>query len=52
MGLNLKLEQIEALNTHTENWVVGLQLAALSLKGQPSYDTFIEAFTELRAAKT
>ncbi len=45
MGLNLKFEQIEALNTHTESWVVGLQLAALSLKGQPSYDAFIEAFT-------
>jgi LuxR family maltose regulon positive regulatory protein len=45
MGLNLKPEQIEALNTHTESWVVGLQLAALSLKGQPSYDIFIEEFT-------
>jgi LuxR family maltose regulon positive regulatory protein len=45
MGLNLKPEHIEALNTHTESWVVGLQLAALSLKGQPSYDTFIEEFT-------
>ena len=45
MGLSLKLEQIEALNAHIESWVVGLQLAALSLKGQPSYDAFIEAFT-------
>jgi len=45
MGLNLNSEQIEALNTHTESWVVGLQLAALSLKGQPSYDSFIEQFT-------
>jgi len=45
MGLNLKPEHIEALNTHTESWVVGLQLAALSLKGQPSYDAFIEKFT-------
>jgi len=45
MGLNLKPEQIEALNAHTESWAVGLQLAALSLKGQPSYDAFIEAFT-------
>lgn len=45
MGLNLKPEQIEALNTHTESWVVGLQLAALSMKGKPSYDTFIETFT-------
>jgi LuxR family maltose regulon positive regulatory protein len=45
MGLNLKPEHIDALNTHTESWVVGLQLAALSLKGQSSYDTFIEEFT-------
>jgi len=45
MGLHLKPDHIEALNTHTESWVVGLQLAALSLKGHPSYDTFIEEFT-------
>jgi len=45
MRLNLKPEHIEALNTHTESWVVGLQLAALSLQGQSSYDTFIEKFT-------
>jgi len=45
MGLNLKPEHIKALNTNTESWVVGLQLAALSLKGQPSYDTFIKKFT-------
>ena len=45
MGLNLKPGQIEALNTHTESWVVGLQLAALSLKGQASYDAFVEEFT-------
>jgi LuxR family maltose regulon positive regulatory protein len=45
MGLNLKPKHIEALNTHTESWVVGLQLAALSLKGQPSYEAFIKKFT-------
>jgi LuxR family maltose regulon positive regulatory protein len=45
MGLNLKPEYIEALNTYTESWPVGLQLAALSLKRQPSYDTFMEEFT-------
>jgi len=45
MGLDLKPKHIEALNTHTESWVVGLQLAALSLKGQSSYDNFIEKFT-------
>jgi LuxR family maltose regulon positive regulatory protein len=45
MGLNLKPGYVEALNTYTENWPVGLQLAALSLKRQPSYDTFMEEFT-------
>jgi LuxR family maltose regulon positive regulatory protein len=45
MGLNLKPEHIQALNAHVESWVVGLQLAALSLKGRPSYDAFIEEFT-------
>ncbi len=45
VGLNLEPEHIEALSTHTESWVVGLQLAALSLKGQDSYDNFIKEFT-------
>ena len=45
MGLNLKPKHIEVLNAHTENWVVGLQLAGLSLKGQTSYDSFIQEFT-------
>ena len=45
MGLNLNSDQIEALNDHAENGVVGLQLAALSMKGKPSYDTFIKEFT-------
>ena len=45
MGLNLDSEQVAALNTHTESWVVGLQLAALSMKGKLSYETFINEFT-------
>ena len=45
MGLSLKPEHIKTLNSHTESWVVGLQLAALSLKGQSSYDNFIKEFT-------
>ncbi len=45
MGLGLNLKQIEALNAHTESWVVGLQLAALSMKGKTSYDAFIKEFT-------
>ncbi len=45
MDLHLKPEQVAALNLHTEGWIVGLQLAALSLRGHPSYETFIERFT-------
>jgi LuxR family maltose regulon positive regulatory protein len=33
MGLNLSTEDIAALETRTEGWVVGLQLAALALQG-------------------
>jgi LuxR family maltose regulon positive regulatory protein len=43
--LNLNPEQLEALNERTEGWIVGLQLAALSLRGHLAYDTFFEHFT-------
>ncbi len=33
MGLNLSEENIAALETRTEGWIAGLQLAALSLQG-------------------
>ena len=33
MGLNLSAEDIAALETRTEGWVAGLQLAALSMAG-------------------
>jgi hypothetical protein len=47
MGLNLTYEQVMALTDRTESWIVGLQLAAKSLKRHPvyAYDTFIEEFT-------
>jgi LuxR family maltose regulon positive regulatory protein len=45
MGLNLASHHVEALSARTESWVVGLQLAALSLKERSSYDTFIKEFT-------
>jgi LuxR family maltose regulon positive regulatory protein len=45
MNLRLKPEQVAALHLRTEGWIVGLQLAALSLRGHPSYGTFIEQFT-------
>jgi LuxR family transcriptional regulator, maltose regulon positive regulatory protein len=45
MGLTLSAEDIAALETRTEGWVAGLQLAALSLQGQPDATSFIRSFT-------
>mgnify|MGYP000057405631 CR=1 FL=1 len=45
MGLSLSAENIAALETRTEGWVAGLQLAAISLQGQPDATSFIKTFT-------
>src|SRR5437764_1784175 len=45
MGLNLSAEDITALETRTEGWIAGLQLAALSMQGQQDYAGFIKSFT-------
>jgi LuxR family maltose regulon positive regulatory protein len=45
MGLDLLPEDIAALETRTEGWIVGLQLAALSMQGQTDKHKFVEAFT-------
>ena len=45
MGLNLTSQDIAALETRTEGWAAGLQLAALSLQGQPDPHAFVQAFT-------
>ncbi|HEU5086880.1 MAG TPA: helix-turn-helix domain-containing protein, partial [Roseiflexaceae bacterium] len=47
MGLALSLEDVAALETRTEGWIAGLQLAALSLRERPDAHQaqFIEAFT-------
>jgi LuxR family transcriptional regulator, maltose regulon positive regulatory protein len=45
MDLNLSPEQIAALETRTEGWIAGLQLAALSLQGQADATSFIQSFT-------
>jgi LuxR family maltose regulon positive regulatory protein len=45
MGLDLSEESIMALGSRTEGWIAGLQLAALSLKGQPDTSDLIHAFT-------
>jgi len=44
MGLNLQPEEINTLGQRTEGWVVGLQMAALSLHETESAAAFIEAF--------
>jgi LuxR family maltose regulon positive regulatory protein len=43
-NLNLSDEDIACLETRTEGWIVGLQLAALSLRQQPDRHAFVAAF--------
>lgn len=45
MGLDLQEEDIAALESRTEGWIAGLQLAALSIQGRPDAGGFIRAFT-------
>jgi LuxR family transcriptional regulator, maltose regulon positive regulatory protein len=45
MGLDLLPEDIAALETRTEGWIAGLQLAALSMQGQPDPARFVHSFT-------
>jgi LuxR family maltose regulon positive regulatory protein len=44
MCLNLSPEEINALETRTEGWIAGLQLAALSMKRHQDVHGFIQAF--------
>ena len=45
MGLILSAEDIAALETRTEGWIAGLQLAALSMQGREDVPRFIRAFS-------
>jgi LuxR family maltose regulon positive regulatory protein len=48
MGLNLTVEQSSALDTRTEGWIAGLQMAGLSIQGLKSEDkiaNFVADFT-------
>jgi LuxR family maltose regulon positive regulatory protein len=45
MGLKISTEMIAALETRTEGWIAGLQLAALSMQGQQDITSFIQSFT-------
>ena len=44
MGLDLTAGDAEALETRTEGWIAGLQLAALSMQGSEDISGFIRAF--------
>lgn len=42
---HLSEQQVSALETRTEGWIAGLQLAAVALRGRQNLDQFIRAFT-------
>src|ERR687892_643429 len=44
-GLDLSEEATASLESRTEGWAVGLQLAALSLRERPDPGAFVDAFT-------
>ncbi|MFC5702392.1 LuxR C-terminal-related transcriptional regulator [Cohnella faecalis] len=45
MGLHLSPEDVAALETRTEGWIAGLQLAAISMQGHKDAAGFIKSFT-------
>lgn len=45
MGLALSVDDINELETRTEGWVAGLQLAAISMQGHQAPTRFIKSFT-------
>ena len=45
MELALSAEHVAALERRTEGWIVGLQMAALSMRGRKDVSGFIEAFS-------
>jgi LuxR family maltose regulon positive regulatory protein len=45
MGLDLSAKDIAALETRTEGWIAGLQLAAISMQGRKDVTGFVQSFT-------
>lgn len=45
MGLNLESQDISKIESITEGWVAGLQLAALSMQGEGDLTEIIQSFT-------
>lgn len=43
--IKISAEDIQALAKHTEGWVVGLHMAALSLRNTPDKHAFVQSFT-------
>ncbi|RJE90458.1 LuxR family transcriptional regulator [Paenibacillus sp. 1011MAR3C5] len=46
MGLKLERDGMELLEARTEGWIAGLQLAALSMKGQQNPPQMVQSFNE------
>lgn len=44
MGLGISSEDVESLTARTEGWIVGLQMAGLSLRGREDISRFIRSF--------
>jgi len=44
MDLDLAAEDVAALESRTEGWIAGLQLAALSMRGRADIGQFVQAF--------
>ncbi len=44
MDLDLSAEEVAALESRTEGWIAGLQLAALSMRGRDDIAQFVRAF--------
>jgi LuxR family transcriptional regulator, maltose regulon positive regulatory protein len=45
MGLDLSAEDVAVLEEHTEGWIAGLQLAALSMRHRKDVSSFIRSFS-------
>lgn len=45
MGLKLTADDVVELESRTEGWIAGLQMAALSMKGRQDVSSFIKSFS-------
>jgi LuxR family maltose regulon positive regulatory protein len=45
MGLDLSAEDVSSLESRTEGWIAGLQLAAISMQGREGAASLIKSFT-------